>query len=500
MLWACLLLSSLSLDVYARAQSPDDALKPFAVVTGGRTPRIVSANAGALDAGIRPEQLVSSSLALSPELVMRERDPTAEAAALAAVATWSTQFTPAVSLAPPDAVLLEIGGSLRLFGGLPKLKALLCSGVRELGYALRFTLAPTPAAALLLARADTIEQERSSVRVASLSKALAPLPLSLTDADPAVLATLATAGITTFGQACALPRDALAKRAGAGFLALLDRAQGLAPDPRPAFAPPPRYRGTLDLPVPVDNVEALTFATNRLVHELCGWLVGRGLGIVEMSLTLAHERYVGVKTGIPATEARFALATPAREPAHLLAVLRERLARVALPASVETLTLESAATAPLSGRNLGLLAGDESAAAVPLLDRLRARLGDDAVTLVAAHAEHRPERAWREGLPRFDAPLRPPRAGNAPPGIASTMPPRPLWLLAEPAPLGALAGMRPWVLKDGPERIESGWWDGADVRRDYYVAVTPRGETAWIYRDHRNGIDDGEWYVHGIFA
>jgi protein ImuB len=60
--------------------------------------------------------------------------------------------------------------------------------------------------------------------------------------------------------------------------------------------------------------------------------------------------------------------------------------------------------------------------------------------------------------------------------------------------------MQPWVLRDGPERIESGWWDGADVRRDYYVADTPAGETVWIYRDHRFGIDDGEWFLHGFFA
>jgi protein ImuB len=56
------------------------------------------------------------------------------------------------------------------------------------------------------------------------------------------------------------------------------------------------------------------------------------------------------------------------------------------------------------------------------------------------------------------------------------------------------------VLKDGPERIESGWWDGRDIKRDYFVARTPLGETVWIYRDHRYGADDGEWFLHGLFA
>jgi protein ImuB len=94
------------------------------------------------------------------------------------------------------------------------------------------------------------------------------------------------------------------------------------------------------------------------------------------------------------------------------------------------------------------------------------------------------------------------RLANNSSGIAGLLPeaPRPLWLLAEPQPLAHLFEMKPWILRDGPERIESGWWDGRDVRRDYFVAENPRGEVMWIYRDHRYGIDDGEWFLHGVFA
>ena len=498
MLWACLLLPSLPLDVFARSLSPADAARPFAVTTGGHYPRIVAANAAALDAVIAPKQLVSASLVLAPGIVLRDRDPGLERAALAGVATWATQFTPAVSLAPPDAVLAEIGGSLRLFGGLKRLTIELARGAHDLGYSTRLSLAPTPLAALLFARAEC---SVTANRPPLLDSALAPLPLAHLDVAPDVLATLAAAGVTTFGQACALPRASLARRVGADFVVTLDRVRGLTPDPRPPFVPPPRYEGRLDLPAPVANVEALTFATNRLVRELAGWLTGRGLGILEMSLTLAHERYVGVKVpGEPATTVRFALAAPAREPSHLLAVLRERLARVTLPASVESIVLASDVTAALASHNLGLLPGDEATVTVPLVDRLRARLGEDAVTLVAPRAEHRPERASGE-------PLRLPTGARGTMEHATktlpvpdSFPPRPIWLLSEPAPLGQVLEAQPWILRDGPERIESGWWDGVDVRRDYFVAESPRGETVWIYRDHRYGIDDGEWFMHGVFA
>jgi hypothetical protein len=112
--------------------------------------------------------------------------------------------------------------------------------------------------------------------------------------------------------------------------------------------------------------------------------------------------------GLAPTHVPFILGAPARMPSHLLGVLRERLARVVLPAPVEALILESEETAPLAGRNLGLLPSDEVAdAQVPLVDRLRARLGDDAVLLLAPHAEHRPKKAidstWRlpSNRPRF---------------------------------------------------------------------------------------------------
>jgi len=486
MLWICLLLPSLPLDVYARAQAPADSAKPFAVTTGGHYPRIVVGNAAAIDAGVRPEQLVSAALALAPDIVLRERDPEIEAAALAATATWATQFTPMVSLAPPNAILAEIGGSERLFGGRARLREHFARGARDLGYAARIAFAPSPTAALAFARdgGDRLPD-------------LAPLPLAHLDIDAKVLATLAAAGILTFGQACALPRDPLARRAGAELIAALDRARGLIADPRSPFVPPPRYVGRLELPMEVESVEALAFAVNRLVHEMAGWLLGRGLGVTDLSLALAHERYVALRDGPAITPVRFALAAPAREPAHLIAVLRERLARVVLPASVVAITLASEATAPLAGRNLGLLPGSDAAATVPLVDRLRARLGDDAVLQLRPHAEHRPELAFR--LAKIGDAPDPRTSAGAQARAAEAAPPRPTWLCAEPAPLAHCFGEAPWVLQEGPERIESGWWDGADIRRDYFVAQNPRGERAWIYRDSRYG-DDAEWFLHGLFA
>jgi protein ImuB len=121
-----------------------------------------------------------------------------------------------------------------------------------------------------------------------------------------------------------------------------------------------------------------------------------------------------------------------------------------------------------------------------LRERLRARLGEDALYQLAGHPDPRPEQALRRDatLAREPAPLR--------------LPPRPAWLLPRPMPL------RDHALRvlAGPERIESGWWDGGDVRRDYYVVRTSLGQRAWAFLPA--GVrDEGPasgWMLHGWFA
>jgi protein ImuB len=488
MLWACILLPSLPLDVFARAIAPEDARQPFIVASGGHYPRVVAVNAAARAAGIRRHQLISAALALAPDVAMCDRDAAAEEASLAEVATLLLAFTPNASLARPNAVLAEIEGSVRLFGGLPSLLRQLMAQARSRGFDVALALAPTPTAALLLARAGyatpVLDRE-------ALPAMLSPLSLALLDFDADALATLKAAGVTTFGAAQALPRAGFARRFGQCVVDTLDRALGRAPDPREPYVPPPRFERRLPLGAPVDSVEALGFGVNRLVNDFASWLLSRGLGVVRMSLSLVHERYVRER-GTPPTVATFALGAPARAPAHLHAVLRERLARVALPAPVDAIVLTSDETAPLASRNLGLLPEDEaSAVVVPLVERLRSRLGDDAVAALVALPAHRPEHAASERSPATREPTAPPAAREAP---------RPIWLLDEARPLGVVFEAKPWILRDGPERIESGWWDGRDCRRDYFVAENPQGETVWIYRDHRYGTDDGEWFLHGLFA
>ena len=72
---------------------------------------------------------------------------------------------------------------------------------------------------------------------------------------------------------------------------------------------------------------------------------------------------------------------------------------------------------------------------------------------------------------------------------------RPLWLLQQPEPLPrGLTGLQ---RLRGPERIESGWWDGHDVARDYYVVSDPQGAELWVFRERQ---PPQRWFIHGLFG
>src|SRR5262249_27217422 len=121
-----------------------------------------------------------------------------------------------------------------------------------------------------------------------------------------------------------------------------------------------------------------------------------------------------------------------------------------------------------------------------LVERLRARLGEEAVYGVCLIAEHRPEAAWR----RVQAlSLHEQLVQGSDQHRAAGMP-RPVWLVDEAQPFPEPE------IREGPERIESGWWDGKGVARDYYVARRAQGALLWVFQERQTL----RWYLHGVFA
>ena len=242
-----------------------------------------------------------------------------------------------------------------------------------------------------------------------------------------------------------------------------------------------------------------------------------------------------------------------RSPRHLLQLVQLQLERLSIPAPVKGIAVEVTATAPLVCRQESLFADGPGQALstgcsrprllAGLIDRLANRLGRDAVVRPRLVPDAQPELAYRYepliGNPALslwertgsNSPLSlweragvrgKQRVQNAKcklqianwvtsPHSSFIIHPSsfPLRLFRSPHPLSAMSLMpegpplrfafrgqehriaRAW----GPERIETGWWRGRPIGRDYYRLETTSGRRFWLF--HR--LDDGRWFLHGTF-
>jgi protein ImuB len=412
------------------------------------------------------------------------------AALLQRLCMHAQQFTSCVSIERPNALLLEIKGSLRLFGPLERLHADIDACWRGLELQAYSATAPSTLAALWLARGLSGRPGQPHPDVEDLGMLpgrLAQLPIACTAWAGERLQTLRAMGVTRVGELLRLPRAGLARRLGAATVQDLDIALARQFAPRRSFVPRERFRARCDFETEIENVVYLEKALEPLIARCARFLCERQAGVQALRLKLRH------RAG-PATYVHFGLASITSERRRLMDVLAQKLTRLELAAPVRDLELISGALQPLSAGSLDVFAGRLSAGAggrdsLPqLVERLRARLGEEAVYGVVSIAEHRPEAAWR-------------RVQELPPTptlhVAEKMPPRPVWLLDAPLPLA-----NSLILEQGPERIESGWWDGKGVARDYYIARrapgTPHAQGArlWVFQERQSK----RWYLHGMFA
>jgi protein ImuB len=480
-LWLALHFPLFALEALPLRQSPS------AVVSRGR---ILASDLGAAAAGVVAGQKLSTALGLAPGLRVFECDPVREAAALTDLACAAGRFTPGVSLTPPDGLLLDIGGCLRLFGGVDAIVEAVRVACSKQGWTATWAVAPTPLGARWLARAGAA---RIVLEAEALPAALAPLSCTVPGWSAEVVTRLESFGLRHLGDLAELPTAGLRQRLGNGPVDELLRACGEAPDPQRHFVFPEHFATTLELPSRVEYAEGLAFAGQRLFAALTGWLAIRQALVRACSLQLTHDD--GTTSTLP-----LRLGEPCADEARLLRLLREHLGRLTLPAPVEALCLtadEVIARPGDSGQLFAASAAGEGTTAC--LERLRARLGEAAVQVVGLRADYRPECATVAGDPLLACASREPL--SAKPTFTA---PRPLWLLPVPQPLAEGADGPHWhgplqLLTCG-ERLESGWWDSGepdatgDIRRDYFVARNRQGQWAWIFRDAQG------WYLQGVFA
>jgi len=404
------------------------------------------------------------------DLCSADADASAAARRLRSLAAWAYRFSSQVSLSEPDALLIEIGASLNLFDGWTALERRLRRELTEFGHAPALAVAPVSAAARVLARRhDGFFTDQRAPMLA----ALGAMPINASGLSDSAITLLHNVGLRTLREVFALPRPELARRIGPAALIAIDRMRGDAEEASVLYRPPERFAHRIEFDYLLEAWPPLLFPLRRLCSELSLFLTARDGGVQRCELVLEHE-------DCAATRIPVELLAPQREARTLYELARGRLERASLAAPVSGIALIARDLPPLCPRHKDLFENkrEQQLDWAELAERLRAHLGDESVRQLAIVAEHRPERAWAF------APVK---------QTVIESRPRPTWLLPRALPL---RGAPPQILA-GPERIESGWWDGDDTRRDYYVVLTCEGQHAWAYLPA--GAHEG-WMLQGWFA
>ena len=418
---------------------------------------------------------------------------------------WGLRFTPRVAHVD-EALLLELSGSLRLWGGRKALLELLLQGQPEL------VLSPWAQGATSLIALGLLRQKLAGRAVPAQAR---KLPLETLTAAREHVETLSRAGCRSWGDLEALPRGGVSRRFGAGLLAALDCAMGLQPERYPWLTLPEVFDQKLELPALATSAPELMWSAGRLLTQLQVWLQARQLGVLafELEWTLDLKRLDGVR--LPSHEQLvIRTAQPAQDMAHLRKLAGEHLDRASISAPANYLRLRSLATTAWAGASHSLLLEDrvKGDKLHQLVERLSARLGPGQVVVPQASADHRPEHRQRWVPAQQHVAETPARKSKARAPSADAI--HPPWLLPQPLRLTVQRDTPhyhgPLRLLTRPQRIEAGWWDDEGkglALRDYFIARSEAVGLVWIYRERPASLADSEsqpsqarWFLQGLYA
>ncbi len=469
-----------------------------------------------------------------PALATRKAERDRDRAALIQLARWCGRYGPVRNIEGDNGLWIDVTGVAHLFGGEAALMADLVHRLKNFGLTARAGLADTPVAAASLARFAPLDAEAFFIAPAGgMQTVLARLPVEALDLSDETVLLLKRLGLRRIGQLYDLPRAALARRfqsVGKGrdkakraagmagvVLTKLDLALGLTPDARtPLAEPPPNLVRSL-FAEPLISAEGIEQAVDHLADALCRMLDHRAMGARRLQLCLYRA------DGTTA-EVRAGTSRPSREPAHLLALMADKVAALDAGFGIDAMTLAATAIEPLDPVQAALTSGlesDERADPAPLIDKLSNRLGPQRVFRLAPVESHIPERAEKR-IPALSTQSRSVADVNT--AILHLRPPL---LFAPPEHITVLAtvpdGPPAWFTwrrlshtvarAEGPERIEPEWWhligrrDGFEQSlrpRDYYRIEDDHGGRYWVFREGLYGreVEAGapRWYMHGVFG
>lgn len=353
------------------AISPDAAVLVVTESHGVRTVHDCCRHAASLGV-LRGMSLLQARAICSGPRTELPHMPERDASMLRACAVWCQRYSPITMLEPSagiPVVLIDITGCERIHPSEPALELQVRRAMHARGFTARTACAPNAAAAVALATAR---------HAPHAARTIDACPVRCLRLDRKVIARMHEVNIRRVGDLLRCTRASIASRFGAPTLLRLDQAFGrteqhIAPlRPRPLPAVERIFDG------PVAALDALQFATQELIGELCVQLHALERGAREIEL-------VADCADAPRWTRRLVFGAPSANARHMMGMLAPSLERMKAGLGVERLRL--------AALRMGRMMRQEALG--EWIDTLCARLGDGAVMRCGLVEDHRPGRASR---------------------------------------------------------------------------------------------------------
>ncbi|HJQ81765.1 MAG TPA: DNA polymerase Y family protein [Lacipirellulaceae bacterium] len=546
----CLWLANWPIQRIVRSQPELKGRAVALAASGPRGAQVAVCSSAAVSQGVRVGMPVAEAQALAPQLAVLPHEPSRDRQVLAKLAEACERFTPCVGLEEgdePESLLLDISNLEHLWGSEARLVAQVEKFFKRRGYRVRLAVGETIGLAWALAHFGSMEhgawsreypgsapcqipqsEIRGSTELAEVNpKSEIDLPVEALRITADTAGLLRELGVETIDQLMLLAREELTSRFGDELLHRLDQLTGAASEMIVPHRGLPGLEVGHSLDEPTADRAVLMHMLGQLVEQLSQQLAARDQGAVLLMCLLRC-------TGGNMVPLRIGLLQPTASARQLMELVELNLETVRLHAEVDRVEIRVDVVGRLGERQGELFAdrwsSDPHQLAL-LVNRLSSRLGEEQVLRAELSASPVPERAvrfvsltkgWlarrRPGTRQNSVPCAR-RGGTAKPrrsrsGLAhlpvSPSPPLPILLHSAPQALEVVcvapdgppqfvwfgARRQRIVHHAGPERIETLWWRGSSVRRDYYRVALESGSHLWIFRR----LTDRRWFLHGEFV
>jgi protein ImuB len=467
MKWLYLHFPHLYMEHHYRHLSPDHPL----ALKAEHGNSILACNQAARSAGIDEGMLLNTAFCLCPGLGIETWWPHKACMALANLGQRASEVSGWVSLDHPDGLYLEIASMRRFFGSYSNIKEHVSRLFSETGHTFNLAVAPNPKAARLLSRNGS----QGWLNQTRLQERFQDIPVQSLNMSESVLFRLQKIGIKTVDELIQLPLQDIAYRISEDLAMEVRHLTGKLPWEPAIFQPPEIFSWHVDMEQEFDSLTQLRFPITHGLKKFCQFMQERCCITSNLSLFLLQNE--GGESPV-----RLNLAMPDNRLESWVYRLNICIEKTPLATPVTGFRLEACDFIPVPKDTLSLFAvsGYSEQDKSLLINRMATRLGIDRIHFLGLSEDARPEKQTVYSLQ--------PLQEN--PGI-DPFSLRPVWLLAEPAPIN----IEHYTLLRGPLRIASGWEDNGAINRDYYVAKNACQALHWVFitPQHR-------WMWHGIFS